>query len=123
MGMVRATMSIHAGISTPPVPVATIRSASSRARARFGWWGATKKATSASSRAGTRSHTLHRSTKGSLRGRASVCPAANSEGKYHPAVMTAGIAPISTLDAPRCWANAGRIVRWEASPRPTRKSA
>src|SRR6185295_14475345 len=50
-------------------------------------------------------------------------PAAKSDGRNHPRVMTAGMAPITTLGAPRCAANAGRMVDCDAKAKPTRNSA
>lgn len=116
-------MSIQAGMRTPPVPV-TIRSSSSSAvRATAGAGVATKKAMRASARNGTRSQSVKRMTKGSLRASDSVWPAAKSDGRNHPSVITAGMAPITTLGAPRCAANAGRMVDCEAKANPTRNSA
>jgi len=51
-----------------------------------------------------------------------VWPAAGSEGRSQPTVITAGIAPTTTLGAPRWAANAGRIVVCEANERPTTNS-
>lgn len=74
-------------------------------------------------RAPERSGRARRRTNGSFSGRAAVCPAVNSAGRNHPSVMTAGIAPIRTWEAPRCWAKAGRIVACDANERPMRKRA
>jgi hypothetical protein len=57
------------------------------------------------------------------RARLWVCPAAKREGRNHPAVITAGIAPMTRFGAPRCAAKAGRTVAWEANENPTRKRA
>ena len=77
-------------MSTPPTPV-TIRSTrSNAARATAGAGVATKKAMRASARNGTRSQSVKRMTKGSLRASDSVCPAANSDGRNHPSVMIGG---------------------------------
>jgi hypothetical protein len=113
--------SIHDGISRPPTPVLSRSSASTMASVSPGARSATKKASSAMTRYGARSHPVHRMMNGICRGRVSVCPAANSEGRNHPSVMTAGIAPMTTLGAPSQAANAGRIVACEANARPTRK--
>jgi hypothetical protein len=80
---------------------------------------ATKKASSASTAYGTRSQIVQRRMNGILRASASVWPAANSDGKNQPSVITAGIAPITTLGAPSQAANAGRMVTCPANDSPT----
>ncbi len=80
---------------------------------------ATKKATTVSTRKGTRSQTVHRSTKGSLRSSRSVWAAAKSGGRNHPTVMTAGMAPMITVDAPSEAAKAGKTVAEDTKASPT----
>jgi hypothetical protein len=58
--------------------------------------------------------------KGSLRTSVSVCPAAKSDGRNQPSVITAGMAPMTTFGAPSHAAKAGRIVACEANASPTR---
>ena len=57
--------------------------------------------------------------KGSFRVSVSVWPAANSDGRNQPSVITAGMAPMATFGAPSQAANAGRIVDCEANVSPT----
>jgi len=122
-GITRPITSIHAGMSTPPTPV-TIRSIRSiTASAAAGARSARKNAASASPMNGTRSHTVYRRMNGSFRASDSVWPAANRDGRNQPSVMTAGMAPMTTLGAPRWAANAGRIVDWDANASPTTNSA
>ena len=52
----------------------------------------------------------------------SVCAAAKSGGRNQPTVITAGIAPISTVDAPSDAANAGSTVAADMNASPTMKS-
>src|SRR5262249_49532466 len=78
-------------------------------------------ATSASTRSGTRSHTVYRSTNGRRRVSDSVWPAANRDGKNQPVVIRAGIAPITTFGAPRYTANAGTTVVADANDSPIMK--
>ena len=66
---------------------------------------------------------VHRIRNGSLRASPSVCGAAKRHGKNQPSVITAGIAPITTLGAPSHAANAGRIVDGETNARAIMKNA
>ena len=116
-------MSIQAGISAPPTPVTTRSMRRSTASVAAGARSARKNAASARTRNGARSQIVWRSTNGSFRASVWVWPAVKSEGRNQPSVITAGIAPIATLGAPRWAANAGRIVDWEANERPIRKRA
>ena len=120
--MVRPTTSIHAGIRMPPVVASAVSDRSTTARASAGALSAIVNATAASSKNGTRSQTVYRSTNGRRRVNDSVWPAANSEGKNHPVVITAGMAPITAFGAPRYTANAGRTVVAEANERPIMNS-
>src|SRR5438132_1566901 len=80
-------------------------------------------AAAASTRNGTRSQIVQRTRKGSLRASPSVYGAANRHGRNQPIVITAGIAPITTLGAPSHAANAGRMVDGEAKASATMNSA
>ena len=90
-----------------------------RTSAAAGARSASRNDTRASAGNGSRSTIVQRITKGSLRGSVSVWAAMKSWGRNQPSVMTAGIAPITTLGAPSHAANAGRIVVCEAKARPT----
>src|SRR5262249_43354807 len=80
--------------------------------------GATRKAVAAKTRNGARSQRLQRRTKGRRRGRVAVWPATKSDGQNQPRVMTAGMAPMTTFEAPRSAAKAGRIVDVELTDSP-----
>ena len=99
----------------PPTPVITSSISSVSHSVRPGQRSAVKKASSAITRNGTRSHGVHLMRNGSLRVSVSVWPAANSEGRNQPSVITAGMAPMRTLGAPSQTAKAGRMVDWEAN--------
>ena len=92
---------------------------SSRISESSGARSARKNATSARTGNGRRSQTVHRSTNGSLRSRRSVCAATKSGGRNHPIIITAGMAPIITVDAPSDAAKAGNTVADEINDRPT----
>ena len=106
-------------MSTPPITVISSSISRVSTSASAGARSASRNATSASAGNGNRSTTVQRTTKGSLRGSAAVCAAMKSWGKNQPSVMTAGMAPITTLGAPSHAANAGRMVVCEAKARPT----
>ena len=98
----------------PPTPVITRSMTSTSPSVRPGQRSALKNASSAITRKGTRSHTVHFMRNGSLCVSVSVWPAANSDGRNQPSVITAGMAPMRTFGAPSQAAKAGRIVDWEA---------
>ena len=108
-------------MSNPPTAVMTRSIARTSHIDSAGARSARKNAMRASTRNGTRSQPVHRITKGSLRGRRSVCAAVKSGGRNHPTVITAGMAPISTVDAPSDAANAGSTVADDMKVRPIMK--
>ena len=114
-GIARPIRSIQAGMRKPPTPVITSSISSVSHRVKPAQRSAVKKASSAITRNGTRSHGVHLMRNGSLRVSVSVWPAANSEGRNQPSVITAGMAPMRTLGAPSQAAKAGRMVDWEAN--------
>jgi len=122
-GMARPMRSIQAGISNPPTPVTASSIPRRTASVAPGARSAIQYAAAASTRNGTRSQIVQRTRKGSLRASPSVYGAANRHGRNQPIVITAGIAPITTLGAPSHAANAGRMVDGEAKASATMNSA
>ena len=121
VGIVRATRSVQAGNNSPPTTVITNSIASISHIESAGARVARKNATSARTRTGTRSQPVHRMMNGSFFGSRSVCAAVNSGGRNQPTVITAGMAPMSTVEAPSDSAKAGNTVAGAMNASPIMK--